>query len=156
MCQIWVFWAIVHRYSGLHSGSGRLHTYGSWIRLSCKYVYFFSCFAVSWALCCLFFSKLSHGGWKHFPLFTDWAMDHVLSTADSYIFTPYVYPASWPADGALRQILSLWVVTTLGAELIYLGFGALSFYYVFDHKLMKHPHFIKVSWLMDWTLQSHL
>lgn len=71
-------------------------------------------------------------------------MDHVLNIADNYIFTPYVYPASWPEDEALRQIISLWVVTTLGAELIYLGCGALSFYYVFDHKLMKHPHFIKV------------
>lgn len=75
-------------------------------------------------------------------------MDHVLNIADNYIFTPYVYPASWPEDEALRQIISLWVVTTLGAELIYLGCGALSFYYVFDHKLMKHPHFIKVSCLM--------
>ncbi|XP_075938202.1 uncharacterized protein LOC142938720 isoform X3 [Anarhichas minor] len=73
----------------------------------------------------------------------DCAMDHVLNIADSYIFTPYVYPASWPEDGALRQIISLWVVTNLGAVLIYLGFGALSFYYVFDHKLMKHPQFIK-------------
>lgn len=84
----------------------------------------------------------------HFTLVTDCAMDHVLNIADHYIFTPYVYPASWPEDGALRQIISLWVVTNLGAVLIYLGFGALNFYYVFDHKLMKHPHFMKVSCLM--------
>uniref|UniRef100_A0AAQ4QS17 Fatty acid hydroxylase domain-containing protein n=1 Tax=Gasterosteus aculeatus aculeatus TaxID=481459 RepID=A0AAQ4QS17_GASAC len=74
---------------------------------------------------------------------TDRAMDHVLDIADSYIFTPYVYPASWPEHGALRQILSLWLLTNLGAVLIYLGLGALSFCYVFDHKLMKHPQFIK-------------
>lgn len=72
-------------------------------------------------------------------------MDHVLDIADSYIFTPYVYPASWPEHGALRQILSLWLLTNLGAVLIYLGLGALSFCYVFDHKLMKHPQFIKVG-----------
>lgn len=78
-------------------------------------------------------------------------MDHVLNIADSYIFTPYVYPASCPEDGALRQILSLWLVTTLGAELIYLGFGALNYYYVFDHKLMKHPYFLKVSHLIGNT-----
>ncbi|XP_038561665.1 lathosterol oxidase-like isoform X1 [Micropterus salmoides] len=71
------------------------------------------------------------------------SMDHVLNMSDSYIFTPYVYPASWTEDWAVRQIISLWVVTNLGAELIYLGFGTLSFYYVFDHKLMKHPQFIK-------------
>ncbi|XP_030281478.1 lathosterol oxidase-like isoform X2 [Sparus aurata] len=74
---------------------------------------------------------------------TDRAMDHVLNNADKYILTPYVYPASWPEDGALRQMISLWVLTNLGAELIYLGFGALSFYYVFDHKLMKHPLFLE-------------
>lgn len=72
-------------------------------------------------------------------------MDHVLNIADNYLFTPYVYPASWSEDGALRQIISLWVVTVLGAELLYLGFGTLNYYYVFDHKLMMHPHFLKVS-----------
>lgn len=81
-------------------------------------------------------------------------MDHVLNFADHYFFTPYVYPATWPEDDALRQIISLWVVTNLGAELIYLCFGALNFYYVFDHNLMKHPQFIKVSCLMDQTLYS--
>lgn len=81
----------------------------------------------------------------HFTLFTECAMDQVLNIADNYICTPYVYPASWPEDWAPRQIISLWVLTNLGALLIYLGFGALSFYYVFDHKLMKHPQFIKVG-----------
>ncbi|XP_053742672.1 lathosterol oxidase-like [Synchiropus splendidus] len=70
-------------------------------------------------------------------------MDLVLKAADHYILTPYVYPASWPEDGALRQIISLCLVTGLGAELLYLGFGAFSFYFVFDCELMKHPHFIK-------------
>ncbi|KAM9376107.1 lathosterol oxidase-like [Pholidichthys leucotaenia] len=70
-------------------------------------------------------------------------MDHVLSVADYYVFTPYIYPVSWPERWALRQIISLWVVTNLGALLIYLGFGALSFYHVFDHKLMEHPQFVE-------------
>uniref|UniRef100_A0A672I832 Sterol-C5-desaturase n=1 Tax=Salarias fasciatus TaxID=181472 RepID=A0A672I832_SALFA len=70
-------------------------------------------------------------------------MDHVLNISDQYVFTPYVYPASWPEHWALRQIVSLWVVTTVGALLVYLGFGVLSFYLVFDHKLMKHPQFIQ-------------
>lgn len=74
----------------------------------------------------------------------DPAMDLVLSVADYYVFTPYVYPASWPEDGALRQILSLLVVTNLGAAVLYLGLGALSYYFVFDHSLMKHPHFLEV------------
>ncbi|KAK5928437.1 hypothetical protein CgunFtcFv8_013500 [Champsocephalus gunnari] len=70
-------------------------------------------------------------------------MDHVLNIADSSIFTPHVYPASWSEEGALRQIVSLWLVTNLGAVLLFLGCGALNFYYVFDHKLMMHPLFLK-------------
>ncbi|KAM4619170.1 lathosterol oxidase-like [Polymixia lowei] len=70
-------------------------------------------------------------------------MDHVLDIADYYVLTPYVYPASWPEDGSLRQIISLLVVTNLGAQFLYLGFATLSFYCIFDHKLMKHPLFVE-------------
>lgn len=102
------------------------------------------------------FNVLCHdhkiGHTVHVTFFTDCAMDHVLNIADSYFFTPYVYPASWPEDVALRQIISLWVVTNLGAELIYLGFGALNFYFVFNSELMKHPQFIKVNCLMHQAL----
>uniref|UniRef100_A0A3B4AUZ2 Fatty acid hydroxylase domain-containing protein n=1 Tax=Periophthalmus magnuspinnatus TaxID=409849 RepID=A0A3B4AUZ2_9GOBI len=73
-------------------------------------------------------------------------MDHVLNFMDYYIFTPLVYPVSWPESDTMRQILSLWIITILGAELLYLGFGAFNFYYVFDHELMKHPQFIKVQY----------
>lgn len=72
------------------------------------------------------------------------AMDLVLNVADYYFFTPYVYPATWPEDWALRQIISLLVVTNLGAAVLYLGLGAISYYFVFDHNLKKHPHFLEV------------
>lgn len=88
----------------------------------------------------------------HNSLSSQAAMDHVLSIADYYFFTPYVYPGSWPEDWAVRQIISLCVVTNLGAWLVYLGFGALNFYYVFDHILMKHPQFIEVGQRMDRNL----
>ncbi|KAM4726627.1 lathosterol oxidase [Anableps anableps] len=70
-------------------------------------------------------------------------MDLVLNVADHYVLTPYVYPESWAEDGALRQIISLLVVTNLGAAILYLGLGAFSYYFIFDHKLMKHPHFLE-------------
>ncbi|CAL8364550.1 unnamed protein product [Lota lota] len=70
-------------------------------------------------------------------------MDLVLNVADYYLLTPYVYPASWTEEGALRQILSLLVLTNLGALVLYLGLGAISYYLVFDHTLMKHPHFLE-------------
>lgn len=71
-------------------------------------------------------------------------MDLVLNVADHYVLTSYVYPASWPEDGALRQIISLLVLTNLGAAVLYLGLGAISYYFIFDHNLMKHPHFLEV------------
>ncbi|CAK6964527.1 lathosterol oxidase-like [Scomber scombrus] len=70
-------------------------------------------------------------------------MDLVLNVADYYVLTPYVYPASWPEDGALRQIISLLVLTNLGAAILYLGLGAISYFFIFDHNLMKHPHFLE-------------
>lgn len=71
-------------------------------------------------------------------------MDLVLHVADYYALTPYVYPASWPEDEPIRQIISLLIVTNLGGFIIYLLFGALSYFFVFDHSLMKHPQFLKV------------
>ncbi|XP_032085099.1 lathosterol oxidase-like [Thamnophis elegans] len=70
-------------------------------------------------------------------------MDLVLDYADSSILTPYVYPATWPEDNAFRQIISLFVITNLGAIVLYLLFATLSYYLLFDHKLMKHPQFLE-------------
>ncbi|XP_029527791.1 lathosterol oxidase-like [Oncorhynchus nerka] len=70
-------------------------------------------------------------------------MDLVLNVADHYVLTPYVYPLSWPEDTALRQIISLLVVTNLGIAVLYLGLGWLSYQFIFDHNRMKHPQFLK-------------
>ncbi|KAM3830752.1 lathosterol oxidase-like isoform 2-T3 [Vipera latastei] len=70
-------------------------------------------------------------------------MDLILDYADTYILTPYVYPATWPEDNAFRQIISLSVITYLGAFAVYFLFGSLSYYLLFDHKLKKHPQFLE-------------
>lgn len=70
-------------------------------------------------------------------------MDLVLSVADHYFFTPYVYPASWPEDNIIRQTISLLIVTNLGAYILYFFCATLSYYFVYDHSLMKHPQFLK-------------
>ncbi|KAK9395021.1 Lathosterol oxidase-like, partial [Crotalus adamanteus] len=70
-------------------------------------------------------------------------MDLVLDYADSYILTPYVYPATWLEDDAFRQIISLSIITNLGAFAIYFLFATLSYYLLFDHKLKKHPQFLE-------------
>ena len=70
-------------------------------------------------------------------------MDLVLSIADYYFFTPYIYPATWPEDNIFRQAITLLIVTNLGAFILYFFFATLSYYFVYDHLLMKHPQFLK-------------
>ncbi|XP_051959741.1 lathosterol oxidase-like [Xyrauchen texanus] len=88
-------------------------------------------------------------------------MDLVLNVADYYFFTPYVYPSSWPEDQPLRQIISLMVVTNLGTAILYLGLGALSYFFIFVHKLKQHPQFLEVLYLAlyvfvnIWTVSIH-
>lgn len=71
-------------------------------------------------------------------------MDLVLDAADRHLLTPYVYPASWPEGEPCRQLLSLFVITNLGALALYLLFGTLSYYFIFDHRLKTHPQFLEV------------
>ncbi|XP_062464825.1 lathosterol oxidase [Pezoporus occidentalis] len=70
-------------------------------------------------------------------------MDLVLAAADQHILTPYVYPSGWPEGEPFRQLLSLFVITNLGALALYLLFGTLSYYFIFDHELKKHPQFLE-------------
>lgn len=66
-------------------------------------------------------------------------MDLVLEALDLYLFTPYVYPASWPEDNWLRQFLSLLIVVNVGGVIMYFAFASFSFFFVYDRELMKHP-----------------
>lgn len=43
----------------------------------------------------------------------------------------------------LRQILSLSVITLIGIHVLYFLFASLSFRYIFNHEMMKHPRFLK-------------
>lgn len=70
-------------------------------------------------------------------------MDLVLNVCDKYLFTPYVYPSSWPADNWVRQFLSLYVIAAFGGWMLYMTMATLSYVFLFDHRLMKHPLFIK-------------
>ncbi|KAL4228885.1 Lathosterol oxidase [Mactra antiquata] len=70
-------------------------------------------------------------------------MDLVLNAVDYYAFTPYVYPTSWKEDNVTRQLISLFIIATLGGYVLYLLLATLSYFFIFDHRLMKHPHFLK-------------
>ncbi|CAL1716814.1 unnamed protein product [Somion occarium] len=51
--------------------------------------------------------------------------------------------SAWPRDYIPRQIISLSVVTMVGIYLLYFVFATLSYFYIFNHEMMKHPRFLK-------------
>ncbi|KAF3023127.1 hypothetical protein E8E14_013703 [Neopestalotiopsis sp. 37M] len=51
--------------------------------------------------------------------------------------------SAWPRDNIYRQIISILVLTQLGACALYWIFSALSYYLIFDRRLEYHPRFLK-------------
>ncbi|KFA73423.1 hypothetical protein S40288_04229 [Stachybotrys chartarum IBT 40288] len=51
--------------------------------------------------------------------------------------------SAWPRDNIYRQIISLLIITQLGASSLYFIFSSLSYYLVFDRRLEYHPRFLK-------------
>lgn len=51
--------------------------------------------------------------------------------------------SAWPRDYMPRQILSLLTLTFVGIHIMYFLFAGLSYQYIFDHEMMKHPRFLK-------------
>ena len=72
-------------------------------------------------------------------------MDVVLNLTDHYLFTPFVYPRVIPEDNIWRQFLSLNVVAMAGGALLYVITATLSFIFIFDKDLLKHPQILEVS-----------
>jgi len=95
-------------------------------------------------------------------------MDLVLSICDDYLFDsiwarlipspvfnrqqlPFLFPAAaansqvsaWPRDYLPRQIISLSVITLIGIHVLYFVFAWISYTFIFNHEMMKHPRFLK-------------
>lgn len=51
--------------------------------------------------------------------------------------------SGWPRDYIPRQIVSLSLLTLIGIHLLYFVFAGLSFQYIFNHEMMRHPRFLK-------------
>ncbi|THU93324.1 hypothetical protein K435DRAFT_194784 [Dendrothele bispora CBS 962.96] len=51
--------------------------------------------------------------------------------------------SAWPRDYIPRQILSLSVLTLIGIHLLYFVFAWLSYTFIFNHDMMRHPRFLK-------------
>ncbi|KAF8183988.1 fatty acid hydroxylase [Pholiota molesta] len=51
--------------------------------------------------------------------------------------------SAWPRDYIPRQVVSLSLLTLIGIHVLYFLFAGLSFKYIFNHEMMRHPRFLK-------------
>ncbi|KAA1467305.1 hypothetical protein DENSPDRAFT_832318 [Dentipellis sp. KUC8613] len=51
--------------------------------------------------------------------------------------------SAWPRDYIPRQLLSLSAITLAGIYVLYFSFAWLSYTFIFNHEMMKHPRFLK-------------
>lgn len=51
--------------------------------------------------------------------------------------------SAWPREYIPRQLISLVTLTTIGIYTLYFVFAGISYYFFFNHDMMKHPRFIK-------------
>lgn len=65
--------------------------------------------------------------------------DHLLSSAAS----PAPLVSAWPRDYVPRQLISLFFLTLVGIHFLYFAFAYLSYKFIFNHDMMKHPRFLK-------------
>lgn len=49
---------------------------------------------------------------------------------------------AWPRSYLPRQILSLSIISLLGSHILYFLFASISYYSIFNHKMMLHPRFL--------------
>lgn len=62
--------------------------------------------------------------------------------------------SAWPRDYILRQAISISSITIIGIHILYFLFAGLSYKFIFNHDMMKHPRFLKNQvWL---EIQSSL
>jgi lathosterol oxidase len=65
------------------------------------------------------------------------------SSASTFATTTLPGVSAWSRDYIPRQLLSLSIITLLGAYALYFIFATASYFYIFDHRMMKHPKFLK-------------
>ncbi|GAA6028843.1 hypothetical protein JCM8097_007423 [Rhodosporidiobolus ruineniae] len=77
------------------------------------------------------------------------------SSLTSYLAT-LSGPSQWGRDHVLRQSLSLYAITYVGILLLYFSVATFSYYFIFDHRMMEHPRFLKnqVKKEIDFSLEA--
>ena len=74
------------------------------------------------------------------------SMDLVLRICDDYFLDKIwasLIPLSVPREYVPRQLISLCVITLIGIHVLYFLFAWISYKFIFNHEMMKHPRFLK-------------
>ena len=79
-----------------------------------------------------FVSHLPHSLRENASLYTTAEKPHSLAQV-----------SAWPRDYIPRQLISLCVITLVGIHVLYFLFAWLSYKFIFNHEIMKHPRFLK-------------
>eukprot|EP01091_Cochliopodium_minus_P009780 TRINITY_DN2483_c0_g1_i1.p1 TRINITY_DN2483_c0_g1~~TRINITY_DN2483_c0_g1_i1.p1 ORF type:complete len:277 (+),score=31.75 TRINITY_DN2483_c0_g1_i1:44-874(+) len=69
-------------------------------------------------------------------------MDLIIQLGDEYIFN-YIYPATWPAEDFWRQTLSLYLIVTIGAYILYFTIPTLDYIFLYDKKNLTDKRILK-------------
>lgn len=65
------------------------------------------------------------------------------SSSSASVLGDALATSAWPRDYIVRQTLSLASLTIVGIVLLYTLFAAASYFLIFDHRMMRHPRFLK-------------
>ena len=57
--------------------------------------------------------------------------------------SPSLLVSAWPRDYVPRQLISLIILTLVGIHVLYFLFAWLSYIFIFNHDMMRHPRFLK-------------
>lgn len=78
---------------------------------------------------------------------------------DIYGYTPYLmdmteatFQSLLPRYNLVREVFSLWAVTTLFGWLLYLFFGTISYFTLFDKSIFNHPRYLKNQMYLEMHL----
>ena len=88
-------------------------------------------------------SSLASTIYKHIP---HPPIDNVLSSSAQAASSVL---SAWPREYALRQLVSLYMLTLIGITLMYFTVATASYYLIFNHDMMRHPRFIKGQVAME-------
>lgn len=80
---------------------------------------------------------------KAFPITTSSLQSSSSIYSNQSSLTTLNCQSSFDRDHLLRQSISIYSLALIGVSILYFSLGSLSYYFLFDHRVMNHPRFLK-------------